>query len=45
MKPNTHTFYHLLNTVKKTNGIKLFLMYEITNVIYFISKLMRALNY
>ncbi len=45
MKPNIHDFYHLLNTVRKSNGIKSFLLYEVTNVSFFISKLMRALNY
>jgi hypothetical protein len=45
MKEYMHSFYHLLNDVRKSNDIKSLLRYEISNITYFISKLMRALNY
>jgi len=45
MKANTHNFYHLFNTVRKSNGIKPFLWYTATNITYYITKLLRILNY
>jgi hypothetical protein len=45
MKANIDNFYHLLNAVKKSNGIKSYLWYAATNFSYFISRLMRILNY
>jgi len=45
MKANIHDFYHLLNAVKKSNGIKSYLWYAAMNISYFVSRLMRILNY
>ena len=45
MKEYLHNFYHFLNTVRKSNSIKPFIWYEINNITYFITRVMRALNY
>jgi len=45
MKINTDHFYQILNTVRKSNGIKTYLLYVVTSLSYFITKLMRILNY
>ncbi|WP_158996017.1 hypothetical protein [Mucilaginibacter sp. L196] len=45
MKINTHSICQMVNTVRKSNGIKPYLWYITMNVTYFISKLMRILNY
>jgi hypothetical protein len=45
MKINTDHFYQILNTVRKSNGFKTYLLYVITSLSYFITKLMRILNY
>ena len=45
MKINTHSICEMVNTVRKSNGIKSYLWYVTMNVTYFISKLMRILNY
>ncbi len=45
MKINTHNLYELFNTVKKSNGIKLYLMYAVNNLYYLLSWVMRILNY
>jgi len=45
MKNNEHSICQMVNTVKKFNGIKPFLWYFTMNVTYFISKVMRILNY
>ncbi|MHB8206200.1 hypothetical protein [Mucilaginibacter sp.] len=45
MKINIYSIYQMVNTVKKSNGIKTYLWYITMNVTYFIGKLMRILNY
>jgi hypothetical protein len=45
MKINIQHFYQMVNTVKKTNGVKTYLWYITMNVTYFIGKIMRILNY
>nr|NYE66336.1 hypothetical protein [Mucilaginibacter sp. E4BP6] len=45
MKINTHSICEMVNTVRKSNSIKPFLWYVAMNVTYFISKVMRILNY
>jgi hypothetical protein len=45
MKSNIDNFYQLLNTVRKSNGIKSYVLYMATSFSYFITKLMRILNY
>jgi hypothetical protein len=45
MKANIDNFYHLLNAVKKSNGIKSYLQYAAISLSYFITRLMRILNY
>jgi hypothetical protein len=45
MQVNTHLFCQLLNTVKKFNGIKPLLWFTVLNIGYYVTKIMRILNY
>jgi len=45
MKLNTDNFYQILNTVRKSNGIKTYILYLVASLGYFITKVMRVLNY
>ena len=45
MKSFITIFYHLLNTVRKSNGIKLLLWNVTMHAAYFINRLLKALNY
>nr|MBB6141408.1 hypothetical protein [Mucilaginibacter sp. X5P1] len=45
MKANNQNFYQLLNTVRKTNGVKSYLWYAATNSVYHINRILRLLNY
>jgi hypothetical protein len=45
MKINVHSICQMVNTVKKSNGVKTYLWYLTMNITYFISKIMRILNY
>jgi len=45
MKLFIDNFYHLFNTVRKSNSIKLNMLYAINSISYFLTQLMRLLNY
>jgi len=45
MKPNIDNFYQLLNTVRKSNGIKSYIWLAAMSITYFINRLLRILNY
>jgi len=45
MKINTYNFYHLFNSVKKINDVKLYFWYTVNNFSYLLGQIMRLLNY
>jgi hypothetical protein len=45
MKENIHYLSHIINTVKKSNDYKTSIEYIFTTGAFFITKIMRLLNY
>lgn len=45
MKENIHTLCNVINTVKKSNDIKTSVYYIATTGAFYITKIMRILNY
>lgn len=45
MKTIIHSIGHVLNAVKKSNGLKLYFWHITLSASYFINRLMRILNY